>query len=387
MFRIAYAALALAVAACGRDDRAPSQQQQPPAPEPGSSAPPEGEAPGIRRDVTAWVGDAVKAAIGDLDGDGVNEIVLVDARQLRVVTPEGKLRASLEVPGGIQVLVVADIDRDGRAEVLTGWGLTREHMKAVTRVVQYRLVNDALVAESVAMPPATRHDVTAIVPFTDEPGFLFAHFASKYEVHSVRACCGKSPWRLEDLATIRMATAYARADLDGDGVQELIVGRTYGDDKGVDGDAFILRPDGTRTPIPALRGVRELAVADADGDGLPELFLADGWHQDYGRQARARVTWVRRAKDGTFTSEVIEDMPGQFTAGRLVPADVDGDGRPEIISAGNAYVRVFDRTTGRWRGRTIAHDARDIAAGELDGVPGAEILVVGKRSEIISLRP
>jgi FG-GAP-like repeat len=349
--------------------------------------------PGVRTELTAAVGKAERAAIGDLDGDGKNELVVADAQRLRVLDVAGKERASAPVLGGIQVLTIADIDGDRRAEIFAGWGMSREHRQATARVELYRLDATGLAGEAVLAPRTERNDVTAIVPIAEERGaVLIAYFDSKYTVKSVIARRGAAgapgaTWSTADVATLRMATSYARGDLDGDGRPDLAVGRIYGDDKVADGDAFVLRDGGARVPIPTTRGVRELAIADADGDGRLELFLADGWHQEYGRLARGLLTWARWSEsEGGFRAEQIEDTPGQYSVGRIVPSDVDGDGRPELVTVGSSYVRMFDRRSGRWEGQTLAKAARDVAAGDLDGVPGDELVILGERVELVSLR-
>jgi len=371
-------------AAPARDARTPAGAADataaPPPARPGSLSDP---APGARRDVSSSIGSALRAAIGDLDGDGASEIVVADAEHLRVLDASGVELARQPVPGGIQVLAIADGDGDGRAEILAGWGMSREHRDALAQVTMYRLARGQLDEVPLAAPQTTRQEIAAIVPRA--PGeLLLAYFADKYLVDSVLASPGPSGWSLRDLAQIRMATAYAIGDVDGDRAPDLVVGRVYGDDQGVDGDAFVLRPDGARIAIPTTRGVRSVVIADVDGDGTGEVFLSDGWHQNYGKIARSLVTWARW-QAGRFRAELIEDTAGQYTAGRLLAADLDGDGRPEIVSHGSHHVRVFHYAGGHWQGVTIAGMARDVAVGDLDGAPGDEVLVVADRSEVVSL--
>ena len=387
-------ALMLLAASCQRAEPTRDHGAPAPAPAPASASAPGGatvaSAPqavdpslGRRRDVTSFVGGAQRAAIGDLDGDGTNEIVLADAQRLWVVDATGRELATLPAPGGIEVLVVADLDGDHHAAVLAGWGMSREHKTAPATVSAYRLVGGRLVAEPLLAPPTPRAEITAIVPGADRT-VLVGYFDSKYTVHSVIVRRAATGWAVDDVATLRMATSYARADVDGDGTPDLIVGRVYGDDQGADGDAFLLRPDGTRVMIPTTRGVRELATADTDGDGRPEIYLADGWHQNYGKLARGLLTEVRFS-DGRFRSELVEDTAGQYSVGRIVPADLYGDGKVELVTAGSREVRVFQRRDGRWTGFPIAGVARDIAIGQLDAVAGDEVLVLADRSEVISL--
>jgi hypothetical protein len=213
---------------------------------------------------------------------------------------------------------------------------------------------------------------------------LIAYFDSTYSVTKVTATHGAAGWTTGDPVVIRMATSWAIGDLDGDRKPEVVVGRLYGDAKDRDGDAFVLSPEGKRRALATLRGVQGLAVADTDGDGRDEIFLGDGWHQDYGQRARGQLTWARLV-DGELRSEVIEDTPGQYTIWQILVADVDGDGKPEIITRGSHYVRVYRRSGERWRGLTIAGAARDLAIGDLDGT-GNAILIAGERSELVSLR-
>jgi hypothetical protein len=333
--------------------------------------------------MTAAIGSAARAVIGDLDGDGKAEIVVVDGKLLRVLDRTGTQLVSAPVPSGIQRLVAADLDGDDRAELVAGWGQTREQMAGQARITVHRLERGALVEELVAAPETSRQDVAAIVPMPDAGGVLYAYFESKYVVRSAIAKRGPTGWASEPVTALRMATSYARGDVDGDGTPDLVIGRMYGDAAGLDGDAFVLGPRGARTAIPTTRGLRSIAVADTDGDGKAEVFLGDGWHHDYGRQARALVTWARHTGEG-FTTELIEDTQGQYAIERMVPATIDG--LPAIVTLGSHHVRVFVRTDGAWRGLTIAGAARDIAVGELDGEPGDEILIVGERSEIVRLR-
>ena len=334
----------------------------------------------VANDVTSFVGKAHRAAIGDLDGDGRNEIVLVDPERIRVVDPAGREIASVPVTRGIQALVVADIDGDARAEVIAGWGITREHMQTKVTFTIHRLQGGALVEEIIVAPETSRQDVTGIVPMPDERAVLLAYFDSKYNVTSMIAKRGAQEWETTKLASIRTATSYARGDVDGDGTPDIVVGRVYGDEQGSDGDAFVLRPNGERTPIPSTRGMRSIAIADANGDGRAEVFLGDGWHQSYAANARGLVTWARYA-NGQFTAELVEETADQYAIEKIVPATSGGE--TVLITLGNRYVRVFRRAGNAWKGDTIAGAARDISGGDLDGAPGDEVLVVGDTSEIL----
>jgi hypothetical protein len=394
-------ALAVALVACQRGDPDSTAQKQAPTPAPATTAP-KSVAPGVapspaptadpaprpvpplpdplpgkRRPIE--LGKALAAAIGDFDGDHDNEIVVADTDQLRVVKVDGKVVASIAAPSGIDVLTAADIDGDGRAEILAGWGMSREHRDAPARVVAYRLVRDKLVEESILTPQTSRAQVVTILPW-DHPNELFiAYYSEKYMVKSVVVRRGSSGWETTPVAELRMATSYARGDVDGDGKPDLVVGRVYGDAKGADGDAFVLAPDGTRKPIKVTRGIHGAhGVAIADG----AIFLADGWHQNYAASGRGLVT-TARAAGGAFNSELVEDTAGQYVVERVEPAHIGG--HTAIVTMGNQYVRVFTHSGAAWQGLTVGGAMRDVAVGNLDKEPGDEILLVGEHSEIVKL--
>ena len=330
-----------------------------------------------RRDLTATLGPVSRAALGDLDGDGRLELVTVGSRQVLVTdATSGRQIAAAPVTAGIQVLVVADIDGDHRAEIVAGWGMTREFRAAGARISRLSLVDGRLVEETIAEPETERDDIAAIVPMPDRKALLVAYFDAKYTVTSAIARRGAAGWQLDTIGSIRMATSYARGDLDGDGTPELVVGRAYGDALGLDGDAFVLAADGRRTPLPTTRGLRSLAIAGGD------VFVGDGWHQNYATNARGLLTWIRRTPAG-FRAQLIEDTQGQYAIERIVPATIDG--KQALVTLGNRYVRVFVRDGDSWRGLTIGGAARDIAVGDIDGVPGDEIVIAGDTSEVVDL--
>jgi hypothetical protein len=323
------------------------------------------------------IGSASRAVLADLDGDRDRELVIVDASQLRVLEPaSGRALASLAIASVIQVLVAGDVDGDGRAEVYAGWGATREHRDAKARISVVRLQGTQLVEDTIVEPVTSRPEVAAIVPMPDQQAVLVAYFASQFMVDSAIARHTDNGWRLDPLASIRMATSYARGDVDGDGKPDLVVGRMYGDDKGIDGDAFVLARDGTRTKLPTTRGLRSLAVSGGD------VFGGDGWHQNYGRDARGLLTRIHHGPGG-FTAQLVENTPGQYALERILPATIDG--RPALVTLGSHYVRVFVRESQTWRGLTIAGAARDVAVEDVDGRPGDEIVIVGDKSELVDL--
>lgn len=318
------------------------------------------------RRVITWANDATHCAIGDFDGDGKSEIALGNANEIRIVTDQGKPIATLPVTNGLQRLVVADLDHDHHDELYAGWGETRERRDGVARVTMIKLDGGKLTEAPILEPATTRQEIAAIVPADD--GLIVAYFDSKYMVTSVLVSPGKPP---ETLAQLRTAGAYARGDVDGDHKPDIVVGRTYGDDIGVDGDAFVLA---SHAMIPTTRGVRSVAVVGGD------IILADGWHQNYAREAKSLVT-LAHWTGVRFETTKIDEVPGQYAIEAIVPLRSGG-----FVTRGTHQVRVYRQIAGTWHSDQIGSAAKDIAVGSLRGNSNDDILVLGTPSEIVSIQ-
>lgn len=80
------------------------------------------------------------------------------------------------------------------------------------------------------------------------------------------------------------------------------------------------------------------AVADLDGDGTPEVVVV----QDGVLLVRAGADGSVRIGPGGSWADITVALPGGGTGGPPTIADFDGDGMPEIASAGKAFYTVFD---------------------------------------------
>ena len=81
----------------------------------------------------------------------------------------------------------------------------------------------------------------------------------------------------------------------------------------------------------SLTGGHALGWGDFDGDGDDEL--AVGW-----RDKKGGIALYKRAADGSWKKEMVDD--GGMATEDLAVADLNGDGRPEIIAVGRATGNV-----------------------------------------------
>jgi hypothetical protein len=190
------------------------------------------------------------------------------------------------------------------------------------------------------------------------------------------------------------------SDLDNDGTQEIIAGRSVYDATGT----LICQGDGPQDGFTAaadldMDGMGEFVVvgnqtatlydtdcsiismwalqgggtggpptiADYDGDGLPEIGLVDA------------STYSVYEIDGSVRwSTPVFDMSSHATGS--VVFDFEGDGYPEVVYADELNLWVFDGRSGAVRLRDQSHNSRTLheypTIADLDGDGSAEIVVV-----------
>ncbi len=137
----------------------------------------------------------------------------------------------------------------------------------------------------------------------------------------------------------------------------------------------------------------QMALADVNGDGKPEILLRQspgqlkselyrerGWNTDEERRLCC-ITAIDL--EGNRLWQVGEPHRGEdpycsHGGNDFITADLDGDGRPEVISIVWDVLRVFDGETGEVRGekKLPADNFAQVKAGNLKGDPTRQQLVV-----------
>lgn len=293
-------------------------------------------------------GDVVSIAAGDVDGDGRAELIAGFPEEVVVYRMEGEdlvLRSRIAILGGGLIRVeTADVDRDGKTEIL------------VVRYLAGRALSDILRYDGKEYRRAAR----------DLPYFLRA-LGSGGGAGAVLAGQESSP------ATVFRGPVF-RVEWTREG--DSIACRT--------GDALPL-PEGTTVyGFVPVRGHGAVAYATIGERG--RIRLADGG---------GRVVW--EGIDGVGETETALEAPiagglaesaRLFLPGRLLAADLDGDGTDEVItvrnlaSAGaffdgirvqtNAEALCFTRDGEglrlAWRTQQFGTSARDVF---LESAPGS----------------
>lgn len=338
---------------------------------------------------------------GDLTGDNIDESVIFDSdsKALRVIDYAGPAplqSMGLYVKDTVTRMVIADVDGDGKAELITGEGLLGYNPKEGPQTdVSIKIYKPAAKGGwspvEIYRKASERPDVTSL-QVTDLDGdgrkdIVFAYMASKYMTDVRVAERNGSEWTVTELPTVRMGMNVAAGNVLDAKTTSIVVGRPYGDPPNEKtttalGDAFIL-DGGKRIALPVTRGVSAVEVADLDGDRRDEIVVADGWHSNYGKLARSRLGIISKKGDG-WSYDLVEDLDKHIRFEQIDVRDLDGDGKAEIIgraslpAALGGTVRVYQRAGNGWRGMTVAQLAQTFAAGDFDGNGKLELLFAGQ---------
>jgi hypothetical protein len=225
--------------------------------------------------------DANALASGDVNGDGLTDLLLLAENYVYLLaqTTNHTLAEPEKIPysGTVKAVQVHDIDGDGREDLLLiNWDSPNPF--------RFRLQNESgqLGPEThFALPPIRAYwpdDLdgerkTEMVIIAQKSGRAQVSAFRRKAAEPVSGDFKEGQFQVLPLArTTKARRGTAWADIDGDGLPELLVAEPDSGQLTV----YFQRADGTLgapKTFPTLTGVSDIAVADWDGDGRAEIFL------------------------------------------------------------------------------------------------------------------
>jgi len=301
----------------------------------------DGETGTLHYTIPEPVGFATTPALGDIDGDGLPEIVTADlSGNLVAFEHDGTLAWTGSNFAGayIGALALADMDNDGDVEILGGNQLFDHHGTLLWTAPQPAGANSATTAadldgdgdlELVLGHAAFHHDGSLAWAAPIEPGYPQV------------------------------------ADLDGDMLPEVLLTNPSG--------LALLEHDGTITyqglrptgaPTGGLIWLRPATIHDFDGDGMPEYATSSA--NDYSMyEADGTLVWTAPVSDQSGVA-----------AGTAF--DFLGDGNAEAMYADENFLFIFDENGGVLleTPRTSRTGTEYPVVADVDNDGSAEIVVV-----------
>jgi len=339
-------------------------------------------------------------ATADLDGDGAAEVVVIGRRsgRVQVLGFEADAGGGSSLSGPSQIPLGGDGDQDVLVDDLDGDGLADLLVTdpEAARVVVHRGDASGRFGVGTSSPSLVgvtdphladvdgdgRDELVLAAPDEGAIGVAELREAGRVAFPRVLAAPG------EDLLCL------GAADLDGDGVAQILCVTGEGRSRRRERTFSVLEADGSVVFDVALEDLQTdpsaLRIVDLDRDGHLDVLVFE---------PKAMPTLLR-AIDVGLQPVALDELPGlgvleDVDARATALGDVDGDGLDELIAPGPNFARAFHLAAGATEAVVVdqlniergGSEVTAVGAGDLDGDGRDEVLLAAGGLFVLEARP
>ena len=338
-------------------------------------------------------------AVGDLDGDGIAEVVITNNSTFSVSVMRANT-ASLATAPQISSFNPSFGGPVGSTVTINGSGFnpTAANNSVFFGTVR-AVVNSASVTTlTVTVPAGSNYQPISVLNTANGlTGYASKPFTTTFSNPYPAGIPFNFYSPKVDFATGTLPYSVALGDLDGDGKQDMVVANASA------GTVSVLRNAASsgagpasfaaKVDFPVGADPRAVAIGDVDGDGKPDIVVANSGSATLSVLHNASSTGA--INPSSFQTKI--DFATGAHPFSVVIGDVDADGRPELItanlSAGTVSVLRNTATTGVLTASSFAprtdfpagSSPRFVALGNVDGDARPDLAVANEQSGTASV--
>lgn len=232
---------------------------------------------------------------------------------------------------------------NGKKQIVVALGHGKRDLNAPIKVLlmDNNLKNEKTIFEV----QSERSDIPFIKQVNDD--IYISYFDSKYYTKFGKLVKNNNDsWNFTEIKRIRLGM---NVDMD---TENVVFARPYEDNDNHLKEVILLNKNNDIISLPSFRGTRAVAFADIDGDEQNEILIADGWHQDYGNLAEARLSLLTfNSATNNYDLKLIDKNDGQYSIEKIIP--FTSNNNLYILAVGMKYIDLYE-PKNNWKETRIA---------------------------------